>query len=272
MRYNWLKNGQNNTSRTHKVYLNSIVTLVTQLLQVVLGFVVRKVFILGLGISYLGYNSVFANVLRMLNLADLGVGIAITSYLYKPLASGDKEKVNALMFIYKKIYSILGLCVLGLGIAISFFMPLLIPDADCSYSYIRVLFYINLVGTVSTYYLAYNRTLLIADQKTYITSLIDAISYIVCSGLQIIFILVMPNYVVFLSISILKNIISNIIVTISVKKRYVYNKAINENHVKEYLPLVKRYVKDVFISRIGAYVFHSTDNIIISVFRGSLLV
>lgn len=108
------------TNRTKIVYLNSVVTLVCQFLQILMGFVVRKIFINTLGVEYLGYNSVFLNILQMLNLADLGVGVAITSFLFKPLADGDNARVAALMYIYKKIYSIIGSFVLAVGVVISF--------------------------------------------------------------------------------------------------------------------------------------------------------
>lgn len=261
-----------NSSRSKKVYINSIITIFTQILQVLLGFIIRKVFIEKLSVEYLGYNSVFTNLLQMLNLADMGIGIAITSYLYKPLANKEEDKVNVLMHLYKKMYEIIGLIVLSIGIIISFFINKIIPDAQCTALYLRVLFYISLLGTVSSYFLAYNRTLMVADQKSYIVSIIDTISYITFSVLQIIFLLVYPNYVVYLILSVVKNIASNIIVLLFAKKTYKLDKNnINKKYVEEYKPKIYSFVKDVFVSRIGAYVFYSTDNIIISSFKGSLL-
>lgn len=86
--------------RTKIVYVNSIVALGSQICQVLIGFITRKLFIDYLGVEYLGYNSVFANILQMLNLADLGIGVAITSYLYKPLSENNKKKITAIMYIY----------------------------------------------------------------------------------------------------------------------------------------------------------------------------
>ena len=80
-------------SRTKKAKLNSIVTLIANIMQVIIGFIVRKLFIKYLGVTYLGYNSVFSNILQMLNLADMGIGVAITSYLFKPLAENNKKHV-----------------------------------------------------------------------------------------------------------------------------------------------------------------------------------
>lgn len=259
-------------NRTKTVYINSTVTLFCQVLQILLGFIVRKIFIDSLGVAYLGYNSVFTNILQMLNLADMGIGVAITSFLFKPLADGDKERVSALMYLYKKIYNIMGFIVLVIGLVVSVFLGTLIPDATCSIGYLRILFYINLAGTVSTYFLAYKRTLIIADQRSYITNLVDMIMYFIVSCAQIICLFVSPNYIIYLVLQIAKNIISNIILSIKCDKEYgKINNDVSEGYVQEYKPQIIQYVKDVFISRIGATVFYGTDNVIISAFRGSLL-
>ncbi len=259
-------------SRTKKAKLNSIVTLIANIMQVIIGFIVRKLFIKYLGVTYLGYNSVFSNILQMLNLADMGIGVAITSYLFKPLAENNKKHVASLMVIYKKLYSIMGKIVLIIGIIVSVFLKQLIPDATCSITYLRILFYINLIGTVSTYFIAYKRTLLIADQKSYITNILDAIMYFCFSMIQIVALIVYPSYIVYLILSIMKNIISNII--LSIKTGKLYGKFKNDADImviKEYKPQIYKYVKEVFVSRIGAVVYYSTDNVILSVIKGSIL-
>lgn len=259
-------------NRIKAVYLNSMVTLICQVLQILLGFIVRKIFIDSLGIEYLGYNSVFTNILQMLNLADMGIGVAITSFLLEPLTKGDKAQVSALMYIYKRIYNIMGVIVLFIGIIVSVFLDTLIPDAACSIGYLRTLFFINLAGTVSTYFIAYKRTLIIADQKSYIANLIDMIMYFIVSSGQILSLLCAPSYIVYLILLIAKNIISNVIISIRCNK--IYGKESNDSsvdYIREYRPQIINYVKDVFVSRIGATIFYSTDNVIISVFRGSLL-
>lgn len=259
-------------NRVKTAYINSTITLLSQLLQIIFGFIIRKFFIDTLGIEYLGYNSVFTNILQMLNLVDMGIGVAITSYLYKPLAENNRKKITAIMYIYKKLYSIIGFIVLGVGLVVSIFLRDLIPDANCGIWYLRLLFYINLIGTVSTYFLAYKRTLLIADQKSYLTNIADTATYFVFSIIQLVLLIIAPNYIIYLSINIAKNIISNIIVSLKVNKEYKYiNNKPDTNFVSEYKPQIFQYVKDVFISKIGAVVYYSTDNIIISTLKGSLL-
>ena len=207
-------------NRTRTVYINSLVTLFGQLIQVIIGFVIRKIFIDTLGVYYLGYNSVFSNILQMLNLADMGIGVAITSFLFKPLAEGDKNRISVLMYLYKKIYTVIGVIVLSIGIVVSFWIDLLVPDATCSIGYLRLLFYINLAGTVSTYFLAYKRTLIIADQKSYIANAVDTCMYIVVSIAQAVVLIACPNYILYLVLQIAKNIIANFILSIRCDKEY----------------------------------------------------
>lgn len=259
--------------RIGTVYKNSIITLFVQVVQIILGFYVRKVFINTLGIEYLGYNSVFANILQMLNLADLGIGIAITSFLYRPIAENDEQRIAALMTLYRRIYRTIGFLVLAVGAIVSIFVEVLIPDSGVSVWYLRALFYVNLVGTVATYFLAYKRTLIVADQKSYIVNLTDGLIFVVISILQVLSLYVFSNYIFYLGLNVAKAIISNCILSYNCDKKYGrFEGKSRKEYVSEYKPLITQYVKDLFVSRIGAVVFYGTDNVIISVIKGSLLV
>lgn len=259
-------------SKIKFIYINTITVLITQILNIILGFVVRKTFVVKLGIIYLGYNSVFTNILSMLSLTELGIGVAIVSFLYKHIADNDTEHITALMYIFKQVYKVMGFIIALIGIIISFYLQVFIKDAVHDLSYLRTLFYINLAGSVSSYYMGYQRTLLIADQKTYIISMIDTILYLISSIVQVIILFIMPNYLVFLCVNIGKNVLSNIIVYLNCTKNYRFLKnKVNYEIVDQYKDKIKKYVREMFISKLGSYIFYSTDNLIISAFKGSLL-
>lgn len=263
-----------NASNAKKtVYLNASVTMISQIIQVLLGFAIRKFFIETLGIAYLGYNSVFSNILQMLNLADLGIGVAITSFLYKPLVEHDEKKIKALMYIYSRIYHVMGFLVAAVGIVILLFIQVIIPDATCSDTYLRIIFAINLAGTVSTYFLAYKRTLLIAEQKSYIVTMFDSIFFVICSALQIVVLFYVPNYITYLFLNVFKNIVSNIVLVFvcNKKNKFLLTNSVDMEIVNEYKKPIIKYVKDLFVSKIGSYIYYGTDNIVISIFKGSLL-
>ena len=68
----------------------AIVTGVIQKLSAIfIAFFSQWVFIHYLGMEYVSVDGLFSSVLTFLSLAELGVGSAITVYLYKPLAEKD---------------------------------------------------------------------------------------------------------------------------------------------------------------------------------------
>ena len=259
------------TSLKKKLYKNASVSLIAQLGKLVLQFALQRVFINTLGAEFLGYNSVFKNILQMLNMADLGVGVAITGYLYGPLADNDHDRVSALMQIYRKVYHVIGIFVAILGAGLTLVLPWIIPDATCGYGYLRILFIINLISVLCTYFLAYKRTLLIANQLSYYRNTVDLATEIIGTIAQVIFLLLVPNYVIYLVINISKTLVANIIINIECHRKYKrYIERADETLVNEYKSTIGGYIGDVFVSRVGAFIFSGTDNIVISALMGSL--
>ena len=80
--------------RTKNSFLNFLANTGSHLLNVLLSFLCRTVFIHTLSQEYLGVNGLFGNILTVLNLAELGVGSAIIFYIYKPIAEEDVEGVG----------------------------------------------------------------------------------------------------------------------------------------------------------------------------------
>ncbi|MDR6121166.1 O-antigen/teichoic acid export membrane protein [Bacillus sp. SLBN-46] len=109
--------------------LNYLSGIATKIISLILNFISRTVFINILGISYLGVNGLMTNVLSLLNLAELGIGTAITFSLYKPIANNDNKKIIILMNFYKKAYRIIGIIVFLVGLILLLFIDLIIKDS-----------------------------------------------------------------------------------------------------------------------------------------------
>jgi len=72
--------------RAARIEKNLKFVMAGELLLAVLKFLSRRVFVLLLGREYLGLNGLFADVLSMLSLAELGFSASITYSLYRPVA------------------------------------------------------------------------------------------------------------------------------------------------------------------------------------------
>ena len=104
--------------RTKNSIKNIYISILTQIIITLLGFISRKVFIDSLGTEYLGVNGLLTNVLSMLSLVEGGIGSSIVYNLYKPLAENNQPKVIALVQLYKKIYGVLAIVIFLLSLTL----------------------------------------------------------------------------------------------------------------------------------------------------------
>ena len=94
-------------NRTKQSIRNIRVSLCFSILILVLRFFSRKVFIDHIGIEVLGLNTALTSLLNLLNLTELGIGSAVSYFLYIPLAQSDCKTVNEIVslqgWLYKRV-------------------------------------------------------------------------------------------------------------------------------------------------------------------------
>ena len=157
------------TSRTQNTIRNTVYGISTQILTVVISFITRTVFIEFLSVEYLGVNGLFTNILTVLSLAELGFGGAMVYSMYQPLARKDYMILTKLMHFYSKVYRVIGLTVGALGLVLVPFLNFIIKDTS-NISNLTVIYLLFLLNSVASYFFAYKRSILQADQKQYIIS------------------------------------------------------------------------------------------------------
>ncbi len=158
----------------------------------VLKFILRSVFIITLSVEYLGLNSLLSDVVMLLSVTELGIGSAIAYSLYKPLSSGDNQTVKAIMQLLKRVYYYIGIIILLIGVSITPFLDYYIKDntiENLKYFYLFFLF-----ANALSYFFSYKWILLTADQKEYIVNYYHSIFLIILTILQIIFLFLFKSY------------------------------------------------------------------------------
>lgn len=260
-------------SRTTNTLFNFASSVGGELLTIVISFVVRTVFIHTLGKQYLGINGLFSNILSMLSLAEFGVGAAIIFKLYDPIAKDDRHRIAVLMKFYKTIYRYIGLVVLLIGLCLIPFLPLLVKDYDrLAQMNINAvfIFLLYLFKTVSTYlFFAYKSAIVKAHQKEYILTLVSYFFTIATAVVQIVLLLIYPNFMIYVGISVADVIIRNIVFA-KISDRmfpYINEPTTDKVEKKEFLGLLKD-CSALFIYRLNGVVLKATDNIVLSIFRG----
>ena len=235
-----------------------------KLYQIVVPFLMRTIMIYFMGVQYLGLNSLFTSVLQVLNLAELGVGSAMVYSMYKPIAEHDSDTICALMGLYRKYYRIIGMVVLVAGSILIPFVPHLIKSDVPDGINIYVLYIMNLLATVFTYWLyAYKNSILQAYQRTDVVSKVTMITDTIKYALQILVIIFLKNYYIYVLILIVLQIVANISTAFVVSKMYPEYECKGEE-VKQ----INLRIKDLFTSKIGAVIVNSADTVVISAFLG----
>ena len=253
-------------SRTRNSVRNLSYALIGQGLGFVISFVARIFFIRILGSEYLGLNGLFTNVLTILSLAELGVGEAITFSLYKPLAENDTKKCIMLMQLYKKVYTVIGCAILLIGVSLTPFLPLVIKNMP-DIPYINLIYILFVVNTAVSYFFSYKRNLIIADQKKYIATFYRYLAHAIFTFLEIIFLIITKNYIVYLFIMIAATLADNIMVSRKADKMYKFLKTEKQVPLdKESKDSIIKNTRAMMMHKVGNVVVNSTDNILLSMF------
>lgn len=255
--------------RTKKALRNVQVSIVSYTVVTILQFVNRSVFVHLLSAEYLGLNGLFTNVLSFLSLAELGVGDALTYSLYRPLKEDDRELIKSLMLFYKKSYIIIGCVILGAGGALTPFLSFFIKDMPTNMPLISVYYILYVINIGVSYFYTYKRTILICDQKQYISSITTSLKTILTALLQIIILYLTHNYLLYLVVMIICTVVENIIISKISDVQYPFLKTKDVKPLtKNKLYELKKNVSAMFCHKIGTVIVTSSDNLIISKYVG----
>lgn len=262
--------GINTDSRTLNSFKNISSGVVSQIIYTLLGFISRTIFVKYLAIEYLGINGLFSSILTVLSFAELGMGSAFVYSLYKPLAEKDEAAVASVLNLYRKAYTIIGVSVLILGLAIIPVLNQIIPDKPSAIiESIYTIYGIFLFNTASTYFFSYKVSLLNADQRNYITTINYLIFYVIQNIAQIAILIVYQNFLYYLLVQSISQFIANISISIIVSKKYPFLANYSKNLINQ---KVKKEVfsnaKATFVIKVGGILVNSTDNLIINYFSG----
>lgn len=243
-------------SRVKKSVLNARMNLICYMASLLVAFFTRKIFLDRLGTEFIGLTGTLQSLLGFLNLAELGVGTAIGYVLYKPIFDDNKEKINEIISVFGYIYRCIGFIILGTGIILSGFLPLIFPNTTFSWGIIYLGFYAYLTCSMLGYFVNYKQTLLAADQRNYeITGYFQAIT----SGkmvAQMILAIYIRSFILYFLIEILFGIIYSAILSYRVGKVYPWLESdikLGKQLFKKY-PEIGKYVKQLFIHKIGGFV------------------
>ncbi|MBR5177775.1 MAG: polysaccharide biosynthesis protein [Lachnospiraceae bacterium] len=251
-----------NTSR------NIVSGIALKLSSVLFPFIVNTIIIKTLGVEYLGLSSLFASIFSVLSLTELGFGTAMVFSMYEPVAKNEFAKASALLSMYKKVYVIIGIVILGGGMLCIPILPLVIEGDVPDSINIYLLFLICLTNTVISYFLfAYRSAIFMANQRK---DIVDKINIVIEIGLnlsKILVLLITKNYYLFCALQPIYTVINSLLTLYISKKMYPEYKCYGNVSKAERKSIFSR-VFGLSIHKICNVISNSFDSVIISSFLG----
>ena len=255
-----------NDSRTAKSIKNSTVSLVFYFVNIALGFVSRKVFIDNLGTEVLGLNTTATNLLQLLNLAELGIGIAIASSLYKPLAGKDWKQVGDIVSLQGWVYRRIAFVIGGGGVLLMCFFPWIFAKAELPAWYPYGAFGVLLMSSLLSYFITYKQIILTADQKEYKITYSYRAILLLRTVAQIGAVSFLNNgYVWWLILQLVFDFGAAFVLNLVIKKEYpqLRTELSRGNELRKRYPDITRKVKQVFFHKLAASVLTQTSPLIL---------
>ncbi|VBB44608.1 Sugar transporter [uncultured Paludibacter sp.] len=256
-------------SKLDKSIKNARVAFLFYFITLVISFVSRKIFIETLGTELVGLSATMQNILGFLNLAELGIYSAVSYSLYKPIVDKNHNEINRIISLFGYLYRVVGLAILGVGIIVSIFLPLIFKKSDLSWIFIYGAYYTFLSVTLFTYFNNFRQVLLAADQKNYIVTEVTNYAVLFKVILQIVYLKYLHgNYIGWLVLEFVFGLFTRWWTNHRVIKEYPWlkiNLKEGKHLLKEY-PVIRKNIKDLFIHKIAEFAGGQADNILIFAF------
>lgn len=246
--------------RKRRFILNTIVSLVNQLLLILSGFIVPRYMLLFYGSETNGLVSSISQFLGFISFMQAGVGAVVQSVLYKPLSCSDWIEVSKIYKSAQRFFRTIAYIFLGYTLIISLVYPFF-SKTDYSHIELFVLVWAISVNLFAQYYFSISNTILLnADQKSYIPLIFSSITIILSVVTSVGLMVTGQNIITMKLITNIVCLVSPLGITLYVRKSY----PINRNITYETEPIQQKW--SGFAQHISAVIVENTDIIVLTLF------
>lgn len=246
--------------RKRKAIINIIFSLLLQLVTVVSGFIVPRLFIGTFGSEVNGLVNSIASFVGYITLLQSGVGSVVKASLYKPLAHKDKKQLCVIAKTADKFFNKIAIATLVyLGI-LSFVFPAFIAK-NFGWLYTASLVVVVGISTAAQYFFGITYQMILeADQRSYVYSVIQIITVVVNTILVVILLKLNCSVQVVKGVSAMIYVARPIIIGLYTKKYYSITKDVECDN-----SLIKQRW-DGFIQAIALFIHQKTDVFVLTIF------
>lgn len=253
-------------SKKNIFFKNTVYVAMAYFITTILSFVSRFYFLRELGAINLGINAVFTSYISVLSIVDLGMDAVFSFSLYTPLRNKDYLKLKQNLMLFKHMYTVIAIVILLIGLISLPFLKAIVGAQGAAQSDIYAVFIILILNTSFSYLMVYNKSLLIADQYSYVVSNISSVVKIITVILQIVILIFTKNFILYTLLLLLSTIVTNLILYkyVNVKYKHIVTQEYNQPLEKSEKKIIYKNILGGLSNKIGTILVSSSDNIILA--------
>lgn len=242
------------------IAFNAFIGVFSQIIILILGFVVPKIIINNYGSDTNGLTNTIGQIFTYIALLQAGIGQATQNALYPLFKNNKKEEISEVMSISRRYYRKISIFYAIAVVAVASILPFVLKT---QVSYLTIFFYVifeGLTSLVGFYFTGLWTTFLDSSGKTYFTNLVSLLSKILQYAVKITLALFGVN-ILFIQVGYFAvSLVSLVIYGSYMKKKYgwIDYKCADTN---KKLPDRNAYI----LTEIAGAIFSSTDMIVLSI-------
>ena len=248
-------------SDRRKIKLNFIFGTLGQIITLVIGLFIPRLFIMSFGSEVNGFLNSVNQVFVYIALLEAGVGAASTQALYGPVGKGDYDKVNGILSATHHFYRKTAIGYTIAMVALAFLFPLFVKSTLNYWLMFGIVLLVGSSSVVAYYAHAKYKLFLSVEGKDYVNTAISTTQQVLLSISKAVLLLCGFNVLVVQSSYLLLNVLQAVVYKIYVKKKYSW---INLKVKPDKEAISQR--NSVLIHQISTLIFNNTDVLVLTFF------
>ena len=248
-----------------KLFKNIFASALPQIMNLITNLILPSYMIFRFGSEINGLVSSIKTIITYISIVGAGIATATTQSLYEPVAKKDTERIKGMLKATNMMFNKYGIIFCIIAFIVAFIYPFIIKS-DLEYIIMVLLMIVMSLSGMSEFFaIGRCRSLLYANQKTYVCTTIQGLSILLSLILAIVLLKLNVNVVlVQLSISIVY-VFRAIFLTRYIKKNYP---ELSDYKKSEpiYSATAKR--KDAMIHQVSGLAVLNSQTILLSIFVG----
>ena len=246
-------------SNTKKGIFNIVFGVLSELITIILGIIIPRLFLLSYGSEVNGLLNLVSQIYVYMGLLEAGVGAATLQSLYKPVANQDKDSINRILAATHRYYTKIGTVYLVFVLLLAFVYPLAAPTTIPYATVAAIIFLNGIVRALSFFFHEKFRLLLQAEGKKYIITNLNLIIHILTSLAKVALILAGCNIITIQAVFAVINAIQLVYISVYFKRHY---KWIDLTVPPDTKALKQK--NSAFVHQVSDLVFRNTDVLVLS--------